>query len=310
VVDVENRWQWIRLRTLTAVTIGVALVLSFSSIKQLAVHAGWGQRSWLFPILVDVVAAAAYEVWMSVSPARKPAARLAAFAVASSLTANVTDWWINQATVLAAVLGALPPIMLAWLLYVVHVHRSGVLRQALDGLSLAEPEPAHAPPVDEAPVVQIEHAAEPVDPHHLGAVHQDEVAPNGRVHHNGAVRPAPAPLSTEWMVHHTAPSEALVPQSAVLDRLNQVVDREEQRPDPEVVHQARALLNQAHTGDGAPMVRPEEAELVALLREHDPAGAWSRRTAEDRLSEWAGERIGSSRASRMLAAARAPGGAR
>jgi hypothetical protein len=57
---------------------------------------------------------------MSNSPARRPAACLSLFAVGLSLAANVADWlYVGTG---AAVLGAVPPLMLAALLLTMHYH--------------------------------------------------------------------------------------------------------------------------------------------------------------------------------------------
>lgn len=114
-----------RLRVFSAMTIASAAVVSFDSIRHLAEHAGFGQLSWLFPLTLDAVAAYGMDLWIQRSPAWKQAKALALAAIFGSLLANIADHWLTARTILPAVLGAVPPGMLAALLAVAHRHASG-----------------------------------------------------------------------------------------------------------------------------------------------------------------------------------------
>lgn len=114
-----------RLRLFAAVTIASAAVISFESLKHLAEHAGFGHFAFLFPLTLDAVAALGMDLWVTRSPAWKQARALALAAIGGSLVGNIADHWISQGTILPAVLGAVPPGMLAALLAVLHRHASG-----------------------------------------------------------------------------------------------------------------------------------------------------------------------------------------
>lgn len=114
-----------RLRIFAAVTIGSAAAISFESIRHLAETAGFGTFSWLFPATLDAVAAYGMDLWVRRSAAWKQARALALAAIGGSLIANIADHWLSQRSILPAVLGAVPPAMLAALLAVAHRHGSG-----------------------------------------------------------------------------------------------------------------------------------------------------------------------------------------
>jgi hypothetical protein len=111
-----------RLRALAAITVLATAWISFSSSQDLAMRAGFGIRSWAFPICLDAVAAFATDCWMRRTAAQRPAATLALFAIGLSLASNVADHYLVAGTALAALLGGIPPAMLAWLLLVLHKH--------------------------------------------------------------------------------------------------------------------------------------------------------------------------------------------
>jgi hypothetical protein len=123
--------QQARLRFMTFITVAGAGIISYVSTRNLAHRWGFGELSWLYPLCLDAVAAVGMDLWMSKSPAKRPAAWLALFAVGLSLAANVADWMYVGAG--AAVLGAVPPLMLAALLLTLHYHA------------------AHTEPVDQTP---------------------------------------------------------------------------------------------------------------------------------------------------------------
>lgn len=122
-----------RLRIFAAVTIVSAAVISFDSIRHLADYAGFGELSWLFPLTLDAVAAFGMDLWVRRSPAWKQARALALVSILGSTVANIADHWISSGTILPAVLGAVPPAMLAALLAVLHRHGAGVAGQDRTG---------------------------------------------------------------------------------------------------------------------------------------------------------------------------------
>ena len=67
-------------------------IISYVSTRNLAERSGFGPLSWLYPLCLDAVAAVGMDLWMSNSPAERPAAWLSLFAVGLSLAANVADW--------------------------------------------------------------------------------------------------------------------------------------------------------------------------------------------------------------------------
>lgn len=112
--------QRTRLRIMAFITIADTGLISYVSTRNLAERWGFGTLSWLYPLCLDAVAAVGMDLWMSNSPAKRTAKWLALFAVALSLAANVVDWlYVGPG---AAVLGAVPPLMLAALLITLHRH--------------------------------------------------------------------------------------------------------------------------------------------------------------------------------------------
>jgi hypothetical protein len=112
--------QRTRLRIMAFITIADTGLISYVSTRNLAERWGFGTLSWLYPLCLDAVAAVGMDLWMSNSPAKRAAKWLALFAVALSLAANVVDWlYVGPG---AAVLGAVPPLMLAALLLTLHRH--------------------------------------------------------------------------------------------------------------------------------------------------------------------------------------------
>jgi Protein of unknown function (DUF2637) len=117
--------QRTRLRLMAAATVGCDAVFSYVSTRNLAERFGFGWLSWLFPLCLDATAAVGMELWLSRSPAQRPAKWLALAAIALSLAANFIDWRLAQNSWGSAVLGAVPPAMLALQLLVLHQHESG-----------------------------------------------------------------------------------------------------------------------------------------------------------------------------------------
>ncbi len=122
--------QQSRLRLMAAATIGCSATFSYVSTQSLAERFGFGWLSWLFPLCLDATAAVGMELWLSRSPAQRPAKWLALSAIALSLAANMVDWLLAQNSWRSAVLGAVPPAMLAAQLLVLHQHESGQPRRA------------------------------------------------------------------------------------------------------------------------------------------------------------------------------------
>lgn len=135
-----------RLRLFAFVTLVAAAVISFSSLQDLALYAGFAGKSWLLPLCVDAVAALGMEVWLSGSPAWKAGRNLAMVAILGSLAGNGGDWWFKSASFLSAGLGLVPPAALAAVLLVLHRHWRKV---ELAAAALAEqaqtPAPTPAP---------------------------------------------------------------------------------------------------------------------------------------------------------------------
>ncbi|WP_431428890.1 DUF2637 domain-containing protein [Actinophytocola sp.] len=143
------------------VTIADTGVISYISTKNLAERWGFGALSWLYPLCLDAVAAVGMDLWMSNSPAKRAAACLSLSAVGLSLAANVADWlYVGPG---AAVLGAVPPLMLAALLLTMHRHAAHTTPSSTPSLA------AGTGPASVAPVP----AAVPV----TGAVDIDAEAP-------------------------------------------------------------------------------------------------------------------------------------
>lgn len=131
-----------RLRLMVFVTIAGTGLISYVSTRNLADRWGFGSLSWLYPLCLDAVAAVGMDLWMSGSPAKRAAARLTLTAVALSLAANIADWL--YVGVGAAVIGAVPPLMLAALLLTIHVHSADTATH--DGHQVAQQETGAVPP--------------------------------------------------------------------------------------------------------------------------------------------------------------------
>lgn len=137
-----------RLRLLAFVTVVAAAVVSFSSLHDLAFYAGFGGKSWLFPLCLDAVAALSIDVWLSGSAAARRGKWLAMAAILGSLAGNAADWWIKSASFLSAGLGIVPPAALALVLLVLHKHWGGTVKAASQVVPAAvrtTPRPASTP---------------------------------------------------------------------------------------------------------------------------------------------------------------------
>lgn len=158
--------QRARLRIMTFITVFDTGLISYVSTRNLAERWGFGTLSWLYPLCLDAVAAVGMDLWMSNSPAKRAAACLSLTAVTLSLAANVADWlYVGPG---AAVLGAVPPLTLAALLFTLHVHtaNSNPLAQQLgteaDGVDGAEQPQPDEPPDEEASSVAPEDPCHPI----------------------------------------------------------------------------------------------------------------------------------------------------
>jgi hypothetical protein len=139
-----------RIRLMAFITIADTGLISYVSTRNLAERWGFGALSWLYPLCLDAVAAVGMDLWISGSPAKRAAARLTLAAVSLSLAANIADWL--YVGVGAAVLGAVPPLMLAALLLTMHVHSSATADHMQDRFvaeeSSAAPSPAQHVPLE------------------------------------------------------------------------------------------------------------------------------------------------------------------
>jgi hypothetical protein len=138
------------------VTIADTGIISYISTKNLAERWGFGPLSWLYPLCLDAVAAVGMDLWMSNSPAKRAAACLSLSAVGLSLAANVADWlYVGPG---AAVLGAVPPLMLAALLLTMHRHAAHTTPASAAGpaagtsTATAAPVPTAAPVTDDVDI--------------------------------------------------------------------------------------------------------------------------------------------------------------
>jgi hypothetical protein len=116
-----------RLRLFATLPVASAAVISFESVRHLAEIAGFGNLAWLFPLTLDAAVAFGTDLWIrrERSAAMNQARALALVGIVLSLAANVADHWISTRSVLAAVLGAIPPAILAAMLSVLHRHALG-----------------------------------------------------------------------------------------------------------------------------------------------------------------------------------------
>ena len=104
---------------LTVVLVGAA-VISFTSIAHLAQRWGFGALSWAFPVILDAAGAYGMAVWLRHQTAWRAGAVLTLVSVGFSTAVNVTDHYQATRSSTAALLGALPPAMLALVLFVAH----------------------------------------------------------------------------------------------------------------------------------------------------------------------------------------------
>ncbi|HEY2101451.1 MAG TPA: DUF2637 domain-containing protein [Pseudonocardia sp.] len=116
----------VRLRIGALIVVACAAAISFMSSRDLAVMAHFGWLSWLFPVCLDAVAAVALDIWIRRTAAQRIAGWLGMTAITLSTASNAADHYLSTGMVLAAVLGVVPPAMLAWLLLVLHKHATPV----------------------------------------------------------------------------------------------------------------------------------------------------------------------------------------
>ncbi|GAB3448880.1 hypothetical protein GCM10027436_42760 [Actinophytocola sediminis] len=218
--------QRVRLRLMAFVTIADTGVISYISTKNLAERWGFGALSWLYPLCLDAVAAVGMDLWMSNSPAKRAAACLSLSAVGLSLAANVADWlYVGPG---AAVLGAVPPLMLAALLLTMHRHAAHTTPS-----SASSPD-AGTGTASVAPVP----AAVPV----AGGVDRDAEGPHG------VADPAASPAAAEPTgVRTTRTKSSRSRKSTVADRLRQ--PRKGPRPDVSDHEVIKALREREQQGE-------------------------------------------------------------
>jgi hypothetical protein len=258
--------QRTRLRIMAFITIADTGLISYVSTRNLAERWGFGTLSWLYPLCLDAVAAVVMDLWMSNSPAKRAAKWLALFAVALSLAANVVDWlYVGPG---AAVLGAVPPLMLAALLLTLHRHSAHTEHTQAPAQPSTMTEQAPQTHPDTAPDTAPDTVADAMaDAMVDSAVPVPAADPTDRPGQPPAEIPAP----------EVAGTAAPVPP-----------------PDPAPVPARRPRGNRK-----GPRPRVSDDVVVAALREHeqndDPL---TRRQAMDMF------RMGTNRADRLLAEAR------
>jgi hypothetical protein len=118
-----------RLRLFAAMPVIAAAWISFDSIRHLAEAVGFGSvLSWFFPLTIDACIAYGTDLWIrrERSPAMRQARALALTSMAISMAANAVDHYMTSRLWEAAVLGALPPAVLAVMLLVLQQHSHGV----------------------------------------------------------------------------------------------------------------------------------------------------------------------------------------
>lgn len=267
--------QRTRLRIMAFVTIADTGLISYVSTRNLAERWGFGALSWLYPLCLDAVAAVGMDLWMSNSPAKRAAAWLSLTAVSLSLAANVADWlYVGPG---AAVLGAVPPLMLAALLLTMHVH--GAHQAAVTEHTPGPASTEQAPDGHRSSADTVVDAAMDVGGRPAG----DAVVP---VPTAGPTAYLDQPHSTEQpylAVPAEAPAGAAVPVPPQGRQLGQIpVPPRRQRP-----------------GKKGPRPTMADAEVVAALRKHEQNhGRLTRRRAMDLFG------MGTDRANRLLAQAR------
>lgn len=138
----STNWKTVRLRAGAFIVVACAAAISFMSSRDLANMAHFGWLSWLFPVCLDAVAAVALDIWMRHTGAQRIAGWLGMAAITLSTASNGADHYLSTGMVLAAILGVVPPAMLAWMLLVLHRHAAPVAPVIPE---IRYPEPGAAP---------------------------------------------------------------------------------------------------------------------------------------------------------------------
>lgn len=124
----ERTASWLRrwFRRALGLTIGaVAAIWSFDTLTNLALHLGFGELSWMFPLTIDAVAALGMDYWMTRSPAWRFGRVMAFVAIGVSIVGNVADWILRDSAWYAALFGVIPPAALAAVLGIMHRNAAG-----------------------------------------------------------------------------------------------------------------------------------------------------------------------------------------
>lgn len=169
----STNWKTVRLRAGAFIVVACAAAISFTSSKDLAVMAKFGWLAWLFPVCLDAVAAVALDIWIRHSAAQRIAGWLGMAAIMLSTASNGADHYLSTGMVLAAVLGVVPPAMLAWMLLVLHRHAAPVV--LLDGLARGTTEPVPVVPERSVPTYSV--PLVPVEPTSTTVAPQDQPVP-------------------------------------------------------------------------------------------------------------------------------------
>jgi hypothetical protein len=273
------RVRTVRLRVLAFITVSATAVISFTSVQSLAARAGFGWTDWLFPLSLDAVAAFAMDVWMRHGRAARSAGALALTAIGLSLAGNVS-WHYLASGVLAAILGAIPPAMLAWLLLVLHKHSA--------------PEPALAPALAPVPGPPLEYRPAPADPAvPVPVVTEPQPAPRHPVDPVSPTPTTPAPVREVAPTPRPVPAESITERTLVMAPISMT---EIGTKVPAVPVRDRAKVSPASTGrrlttvPSGPLSELTDAELAEMAR------TWDRVSRRRVMQEFG---VGSSRATKI-----------
>lgn len=114
-----------------ALIMAATLTLSFSSLYELALMSGFGDRlSYAWPVCLDAVGYLGTRLWLLFGPAWRFARGLALAAIALSVIANglvhgLTSTGTTRDTLIAIAVGAVPPVMLALVIHALVASRTG-----------------------------------------------------------------------------------------------------------------------------------------------------------------------------------------
>lgn len=284
----EWRARTVRLRVLAFITVSATAVISFTSVQALAHRAGFGWTDWLFPLSLDAVAAFAMDVWMRHGAAQRSAGALALTSIGLSLAANV-GWHYLDTGVLAAILGAIPPGTLAWLLLVLHQH-SAPRPVPVPTLEHHGQRSAVVPPAPEPPTVEYRSApADSAVP--VPTVTEPQLAPR---HAPVPVPPTPtAPVSGAGATRRPVPPESITERTLVMAPLVMTEVGTKVAPAPGDRSKVSPAATPRHlvTVPDEPLASRTDQELAQMAR------TWERVSRRRVMTEF---RVGSDRATKIV----------